>query len=366
VPEATIESVRAVPWNVELTEPFGIATGAQFVAENVLVEVRLTDGTSGIGEAAPFPAVNGETQAHALAAVERAGASLVGKDPRRWRRLGADLKEITAGTPSALAGLEMAVLDAWLRHAGVSLWTFFGAAETSLETDITIVTGTAARARDAAERAVASGFRTLKIKVGGAPLEHDVERVDAIALAAPDARLVLDANGSMTAEAAVDLVDRIGKERVALFEQPTAADDYDGLRAVRKRTRVPVAADESARSASDVVALAHARAIDVVNVKITKSGLAEACDMCAVARAAGLGLMIGGMVETPLAMTVSACLAAGHGGFAFVDLDTPFFMKEMPTEGGWGGGGNDRRKPIIDVANIAGGHGVRLAPRRSA
>jgi L-alanine-DL-glutamate epimerase-like enolase superfamily enzyme len=327
----------------------------------VLVEVRLTDGASGIGEAAPFPAVNGETQGRALAAIERAGASLVGKDPRRWRRLGAELRDITVGTPSALAGLEMAILDAWLRRAGVSLWTFFGAAEKSLETDITIVTGTAARARDAAERAVASGFRTLKIKVGGVPPEHDIERLDAIAVAAPHARLVLDANGSMTADAAVALVDHIGKDRVALFEQPTDAGDYDGLRSVRKRTRIPVAADESARSASDVIALAHARAVDVVNVKITKSGIAEACDMCAAARAAGLGLMIGGMVETPLAMTVSACLAAGQGGFAFVDLDTPFFMKELPTEGIWGEGGDDRRKPIIDVARIGAGHGVRLS-----
>jgi L-alanine-DL-glutamate epimerase-like enolase superfamily enzyme len=364
VSEATIESVRAVPWNVELTEPFGIATGSQFVAENVLVEVHLTDGTRGLGEAAPFPAVNGETQERALTAIEQAGTLLVGKNACRWRRLASELADVTAGASSALAGLEMAILDAWLRRAGVSLWTFFGAAEESLETDITIVTGTTARAREAAQRAVASGFRTLKIKVGGAPLEHDIERLDAIALAAPDARFVLDANGSMTVEEAIDLVERVGKERVALFEQPTAEGDYDGLRAVRKRTRVPVAADESARSASDVIALAHARAVDVVNVKITKSGLAEACDMCAAARAAGLGLMIGGMVETPLAMTVSACLAAGLGRFAFVDLDTPFFMKELPTEGVWGEGGNDGRKPVIDVARTGAGHGVRLSQRR--
>ena len=108
----------------------------------------------------------------------------------------------------------------------------------------------------------------------------------------------------------------------------------------------------------------RARAADVVNVKITKSGVAEACDMCAAARAAGLGLMIGGMVETPLAMTVSACLAAGQGGFAFVDLDTPFFMKRLPTTGVWGGAGG--RKPIIDVARIEAGHGVEISERRTA
>jgi len=68
------------------------------------------------------------------------------------------------------------------------------------------------------------------------------------------------------------------------------------------------------------------------------------------------------MVETPLAMTVSACLAGGQGGFAFVDLDTPFFMKELPTEGAWGGSGG--RRPVIDVAHPGAGHGVRLLERR--
>lgn len=359
--DATVTSVRARPWNIDLTEPFGIATGAQFVAENVLVEVHLADGTRGLGEAAPFPAVNGETQAQALSAVERAAAGLVGKDARRWRRLAAELREVTEDATSALAGLETALLDASLVRAGVSLWTFFGGAEGALETDITIVTGTPDRAREAARKADEAGFRTLKIKVGGASLAHDVERIEAVVRTAPRARLVLDANGALTPDDAVALVDHIGMTRIALFEQPTAPDDYDGLRMVRERTGVPVAADESARCAADVVKLARAGAADVVNLKIMKSGIVEACDMCAAARGAGLGLMIGGMVETPLAMTVSACLAAGQGGFSFVDLDTPFFMKELPTSGSWGSGGG--RTSIIALEHITAGHGVEIKTR---
>lgn len=363
---STVETVRVRPWDIELTEPFGIAGGAQYVARNVLVEVTLSDGTTGTGEAAPFPAVSGETQEAALSAVERASPLLVGLDAARWRRTGALLREAIGETPSALAALETAVLDAHLRRSRLSLWEFFGGAEPSLETDVTIVTGTAARAGAAARDARAGGFRTLKVKVGGASLDHDVERLDAVLAAAPHARLVLDANASMTPDEAVELVARVGRKRIALFEQPTAPMDLDALRAVRERAGVAVAADESARRASDVQALATARAADVVNVKISKCGLSEACDTCAAARAAGLGLMIGGMVETPLAMTVSACLAAGLGGFDFIDLDTPFFMKRLPTRGGWGGGrraGEDApRKPIIDLAGISAGHGVEVLP----
>jgi len=353
VAETSIVEVRAEPWNIALTEPFGIATGAQAVAANVLVTVRLSDRTVGYGEAAPFPAVNGETQEQALAAIRAVTPALVGTDAARWRRVAAQLREGAEASPSARAGVEMAVLDALTRHAGMSLLSFFGGAEDTLETDITVVTGSPEHARDAARRATQDGFRTLKVKVGGAPLAHDVERLRAIVEAAPDTRLVLDANGSLTADEAVELVSHIGAERVALFEQPTPAKDLEGLRSVRRRTRVLVAADESARSAADVAELATHRAADVVNVKITKCGITEAMDIVAAARGYRLGLMIGGMVETPLAMTVSACLAAGSGGFDFVDLDTPLFMKDLPTQGGW-----EQTGPRIRLSSILAGHGV--------
>lgn len=351
-----IVSAGGEPWNIGLTEPFGIATGAQRVAENVLVRVQLEDGTAGLGEAAPFPAVNGETQAAALAAVKRAASAIAGLDASRFRYVAAAIRESTDGVPSAAAALEMAVLDAVTRRARVSLWEFFGGAEETLETDITIVTGDAEHARNAALRATADGFRTLKVKIGGGPLDVDLARLAAIVDAAPAARLVLDANASLSADEAVEIVERLGADRIALFEQPVAADDLEGMRTVRRRTRVKVAADESARSASDVARLAMERAADVVNVKITKCGLAEACDIVAAARGFSMELMIGGMVETKLAMTVSACLAAGQGGFAFVDLDTPLFMKDAPTRGGW-----ERVGPLLRVSHIEAGHGVSVA-----
>jgi L-alanine-DL-glutamate epimerase-like enolase superfamily enzyme len=355
VSSSTIASVHGEAWDIELTEPFGIATGAQYVAKNVLVRVRLADGTVGLGEAAPFPAVNGETQADALSAVAAAETALVGTDALRFRRASEAIADTTKTAPSARAAIEMAVLDAFARRTKLSLFHFFGGKSGTLLTDITIVTGDAEHARSAAARAVASGFLTLKVKVGGGPLSRDVERLAAIAAAAPSARLVLDANASLSAGEAVELVKSIGKDRIALFEQPTARDDLDGLRAVRERAGVKVAADESVRLASDVGLLARAQAVDVVNVKITKAGLLEAWDVVSAARAAGLGLMIGGMVETPLAMTVSACLAGGIGGFSFVDLDTPLFMKNVPTEGGF-----RQEGPLLDVTGIAAGHGVTV------
>ncbi len=116
---------------------------------------------------------------------------------------------------------------------------------------------------------------------------------------------------------------------------------------------MPVAADESAASAAEVLALIAARAVDAINIKTMKCGIVAAMDMIAVARSAGLALMIGGMVESKLSMTVSACLAAGMGGFAHVDLDTPWFMKDAPIAGGW-----LEQGATLRLDQITSGHGV--------
>jgi len=113
------------------------------------------------------------------------------------------------------------------------------------------------------------------------------------------------------------------------------------------------AADESACSAEDVRRLAAEKAADFVNIKLMKSGVADALDVAAAARAAGIGLMIGGNVESILAMTVSACFAAGQGGFRFCDLDTPLFLAENPFTGGY-----ELTGGIISLGHITAGHGV--------
>jgi L-Ala-D/L-Glu epimerase len=346
-------------FDVPLDEPFGIAAGTQTVAQNVLVKLRLGDGSLGLGEAAPFPAVNGETQAQVLSALPAARTALLGVDGLRLRPAARAAREALLDTPSALCAVESALLDAFTRHARISLWSFFGAAESELRTDITIPTGSIEHAAVLSARAEHQGFDILKIKIGGVPLEIDVARIQAVARAAPHARLVLDANASLSAESTLALLDALAElcSRVVLLEQPTPKHDLEALRTVSERAGVPVAADESACSTQDVIEIAAARAASVINVKIMKSGVFEAWDMIRAAQAHGLGLMVGGMVETELAMTTSACLAAGIGGFTFVDLDTPLFMAARPLRGGFRQSG-----PRLRLDAIESGHGVEEWP----
>jgi L-Ala-D/L-Glu epimerase len=351
----TIRALAVEPLDIALHAPFGIAGGTQDIARNLLVAVELADGTHGYGEAAPFPVFNGETQDLARAAVEAARTTVEGADAHEWRRIAAALHGAIGPVGSAQCAIETAVLDALTRHAGMPLWAFFGGAGTSLETDMTVTTGSVEQAADAARAIAGRGIRTIKIKIGGGGIGLDVERVRAIHAAAPDAPLILDGNGSYTADYALELMALLQQTSVpiALLEQPVPRDDWEGLLQVARWAGAPVAADESLASAADALRIAQERAAQVINIKLMKCGIAEALDIAAVARAAGLGLMIGGMVESILAMTVSACFAAGQGGFSFVDLDTPLFMAEDPFEGGmvYQGG-------RIDLSSIQSGHGV--------
>lgn len=349
-----IAAVRVEPMDCPLRESFEIAGGGQAVAANVLVSLRLADGTAGFGEAAPFPAFNGETQAGTLAAARELARALVGRSACRAAALAAELKERRPKDACARAGLEMALADAWSRSAGFPLRALFGGAEDRVATDVTIPIVPPPLAARAAARIRALGIRKLKIKVGR-DAEADAERVVAAAGRLPPESLILDGNAGMSPAEALRLLRLVRRRgvRVDLFEQPVAAEDHEGLREVLRKGRVPVAADESAASLGAVLRLARARAVSVVNVKLMKTGLFESLELARAARAAGLGLMIGGLIESRLAMGCAAHFAAGVGGFRFVDLDMPLFFARDPMRGL-----RMRHGGVYDLTRVARGIGV--------
>jgi L-alanine-DL-glutamate epimerase-like enolase superfamily enzyme len=357
----TIRALSIAPLDIALHTPFGIAGGSADLARNLLLTLELADGTRGYGEAAPFPAFNGETQAMAQNAIEAARTSIEGADVREWRRIANTIRHVIGPVGSAQCAIETAVLDALTRRAGIPLWSFFGGMATSLETDMTVTTGTAAQAETDARAIVARGIRMIKIKIGSGDLTLDLDRILAIRSVAPDAPLILDGNCGYSADGTLQLLALLHERAIqpALMEQPVAKDDLLGMAQVIQWGGTPVAADESAASAADVVKLAGARAANVINIKLMKCGVAEALDIAAAARAAGLGLMIGGMVESSLAMSMSACFAAGQGGFNFVDLDTPLFMINSPLTGGM-----RYNRERIELDQIVAGHGVTPKTQR--
>src|SRR5579863_6642843 len=132
----TIRSVTIEPLNILMLEPFTISTGTTSEARNVLVTVTLEDGSIGYGESAPFSPSTGETQETALAAARGCAELLHGKDAAHWRILSKLMRSVYFSQSTAIAGMEMALLDALTHSYGIPLYVFFGGANSFVETDI--------------------------------------------------------------------------------------------------------------------------------------------------------------------------------------------------------------------------------------
>ena len=353
--DAEIVEVSARPFRAELSAPFEIAGGTAHEHSGAFVRVRLKDGTLGYGEASPLETFNGETSEGALLAIRREGKAWLGRDGAAWRvRLEELETALPKGAGAARAALGMALLDAWTRRARVPLRALFGGAESRIVSDVTVTILPPEAAAQAARRIRAFGVRHVKVKVGKEP-ESDAERVAAVAAVDPRFALSLDANQGYGPRESLELLRLLKKRglRIDLFEQPAAADDWDGLARVGRLGGVPVAADESLRGRSDALGLARRRAVSVLNLKLMKMGILEAIDCARIARSCGLGLMIGGMIETSLAMGCAAHFAAGIGGFGVVDLDTPLWLKREPTRGL-----RLARGGVYDLSRVRAGIGV--------
>ncbi|HLI05779.1 MAG TPA: enolase C-terminal domain-like protein [Ktedonobacteraceae bacterium] len=209
-------------------------------------------------------------------------------------------------------------------------------------------------AYELAQDTVRRGITRIKIKVGG-DLREDVDRVEAVRSGAPQPGIILDANQGYTPSQALLCLEALDDRdiRPLLMEQPVHKDDYEGLRYITQHSSVPVAADESASDAAAVARLIKMGAVNVVNIKLMKAGILEALDIAALCRVNHIGLMIGAMIESRLAIAAAAHLAAGLGGFSFIDLDTPMLLAENPFIGGY-----EQHGGIYDVSGVKSGLGI--------
>lgn len=333
----TITHIEFYPLDLPITDPFVVATGQLQVAHNAFVRLTLHDGTIGYGEIAPFPAITGEDRETSLKNARILGEHLLGQSTLHYQRLGQDLSERAPNAPASRCGLETAILDALTRALRVPLWALWGGADVrARETDVTIPIASLERTRELARQWYERGFRLFKIKVGHG-VDEDVRRVEALHRQCAGVTFVIDANQGYTREEASIFIQSVNRFGGTLFllEQPLVKDDLEGHAKLRRDFRVPIVADESAQSLRDLQAVIRHQAADYVNIKITKSGLLEGIVMATVAKAAGLHVMLGGMMETRVAMGCSYSLALGLGGCPVLDLDTPLLLETDPIDGGY-------------------------------
>ncbi len=320
-----------------ITDPFVVATGRLTTAHNLVVRVTLAGGAAGYGEIAPFPEVGGQDRTTCHAVATQLARAAIGQPAARYRGLARQFDEMAAAHPASRCGLETALLDALCRHLRIPLWGFWGGADVRpRETDITIPISSLDRTLALGREWYEQGFRLFKTKVG-TEVEQDIRRLEALHRALPDIAFIADANQGFSQEACRHFVKEVHRfgGTIRLLEQPVAREDLEGLAALHRDVGVSVAADESVRTLQDALDVVKVQAADVINIKSMKSGLLHAIEIATFARTAGLRLMIGGMVETRIAMGCSFGLVLGLGGFDYLDLDTPLLLAADPVQGGF-------------------------------
>ena len=333
-----VERIDCWPVDIALKDPFVVATGSRTVAENLFIRVTLSDGSRGYGEAAPFPEVGGETRAASLAAVSQLGRTMLGYPVDQFKNLAQHFREQAPDQPAARCGLETALLDAHCHSLGLPLWMLWGGADLrEHETDITIPIETLGKTVALVRGWHSKGFRLFKMKIGR-DVDGDVRRLEAVHREFPEVAFIGDGNQGFSREECFAFVRGVARfgGRLRLLEQPLVREDLDGLAAIRRETGIAVAADESVRSLLDAQQVVAQRAADYINIKIMKTGVMEAREIALFTLASGLKLMIGGMVETRIAMGCSFGLVLGMRGFEVLDLDTPLLLDTDPVTGGYG------------------------------
>jgi L-alanine-DL-glutamate epimerase-like enolase superfamily enzyme len=303
---------------LELAETFVISRDSTDTADVVHVEIR-HGGVSGFGEGAPIDRY-GESADSALAYVED-HADALGDDPFAFDKIESRLEPHEWAARSAI---DAALHDLQGKLLDIPVWRLLGLRRKGPPTSWTIWLGDP---DDMARRAArVTGFHRLKLKLGARD-GLDVERVRAVR-ATTDVPLQVDVNEYWTVDEALDALPQLAELGVEYCEQPLPEGDPGGPQ-LKAASPIPIYVDEDCQRLEDVAGCAE-RAHGI-NIKLAKSGgIREALRMAHAARALGLGVMLGCMIESGLGISAGAQIASlcDH-----VDLDGNLLLAVDPWPG---------------------------------
>lgn len=312
-------------------DPFKIARSEDSLASQTVLTYLRQDDSEGLGECFPVP-YYGETVATTEAVLPLLVASLdeLGPLPAdrpavlAWlERSSALMSDVLGNHGGAKGGIDMALHDLAGKALGLPIWQLLGTSDRLPPTDYSLGIDDPASVAERARRV--SHFPALKIKLGG---PSDVETLEAVR-AVYSGPLRVDANTGWQPEQAAALIPELARLGVELVEQPFKARMLPELRWLRERSSLPIMADESAVFETDLPMLAGV--VDGVVVKLAKcGGIGPALRMIRRARALGMKVMLGCMVESSVGVAAAAMVASEVD---WLDLDGSLLLAHDPFGG---------------------------------
>jgi len=317
-------------------EPFVIATGTMDYAQNTLIHLFTDNEVDGMGECSAFPMIVGETQETCFVLAKDFARIWKGKNPLDIEARMHELNAFIAGNTTIKSAFEMALFDIAAKAANLPLYRFLGGTVRDITTDITVGISDAACMAEKANAFKDHGAEILKVKLGKDPLD-DIARIKAIRKAVGfDIPIRIDANQGWSFEEAVVALQGMEAFKIQFCEQPMRTHQDHLLPQLRTQTIIPIMADESVYSHHDAERLCKAGACDYINIKFSKSGgINEALKIQQIASEYGTHCMIGGMLESRLALTAKVHFAYSAPNVKFFDMDTCMIGHLVdPVEGG--------------------------------
>lgn len=345
----SITSVTAEPIKGTIHPDIAIISslGEHVVGNYMIVRIFDGEGRVGIGEASVTSVWSGETQAGAIALIHDVLAPLLmGADPFDIEWIEHRLDRAAFANSFAKAALEMALLDLQGQQLGLPVHKLIGGrtadpsrASTGIRLKFVVGAVEPEVAARRALRMVERGWSAIKVKIGrDRNPQIDVDRLQAVRRAiGPNVWLSVDANGGYAPADAVWVSARLEKLNVALFEQPTPRGDHRAMADVRRRSMIPIMADESIFTAQDALEAIHHRSADIFSLYPGKHGGIRATQQIAkMAEAAGIPCTIGSNLEREVATAAMAHVTAATANIQCErfpgDLIGPLYFTEPLTE----------------------------------
>jgi L-alanine-DL-glutamate epimerase-like enolase superfamily enzyme len=316
--------------------PFTIATGTMHFAQNTFIRIHTSEGITGVGECSAFPMIVGETQNTCFEMAKDFAGLWKGKDPLNISERMQELDLCTARNYTAKSAFDLALYDIASKNAGMPLYRFLGGKLKDIESDLTIGIDTPQSMAAQAVEFVGTGVKMIKVKLGKDPAT-DIERIRSIRAAIGDAaKLRIDANQGWSYEDALFALTELGKFNIEFCEQPMRTWNDELLPELCIKSPIPIMADESVYTHHDAERIIRNKACTYINIKFAKSGgIHEAIKINEVAEKNQIPCMMGGMLESRVALTAKVHFATAFNNVQFYDLDTCLLgHKADPVVGG--------------------------------
>jgi L-alanine-DL-glutamate epimerase-like enolase superfamily enzyme len=330
-----ITKTEVVPAQLNLAQPVRMA-GIPEIRSITAIFIRLEtrDGHCAWGCAVAHPDLTGEKPEDALPACQACADRSIDLHPFNIEYSLAELAPLAAGSTAAQCAFDLAFYDLLGLVAGMPLHRLLGGFRSRIQTSATIPISSIQESVEIAQRRAAHGFRILKIKGGQNP-DEDVRRVRAIHRSLPFHLLRLDADGGYTVAQALEVAQAL-KNELEFLEQPTPAQDLEGMRQVSRNSPAPVLADQSTCGPASALELASGKMVSGLSVKMaTCGGLSGARQIDAIARAAHLATLVGCVIEPALLIAAGLAFALSSPNVRYGDLDGHLDLLNDPTVPGF-------------------------------